>query len=575
MNINEIDYEHVKAQLKSFLKNHEKFKDFNFEASGISTLINLLAYNTHYLGAYMFAVNNESSIDSAQSRQSIYSKSRGLGYTPKGMKSSIVEVVFKTEVEQFPREGFVILHAGKGIIATSNRESKQRTFTNVDNVYLYDWVKLPNGNFEFRSKPTIIYEGSFVEWEFVVDRSIKYQHFIIKDDTIDIDTLRVFVKTSDSDEGEQFHHAHSMFDINHSSKCFYTSITQDGFVEIFFGNDVFGEQPADGRIITCKYMSTIGELGNGCTHFKLPGFIVEAAEVSNSGSDGETLETTRFNAINHFKAQNRLITPDDYRSLIMQHFRNIQAINVWRGEDNYIKQYGKIFVSVKPHYTDKLSDSAKRHITQKLVDKTKQLGADPVFVDADFIECDIDIILTTALNNSSVSVELVNDKAIKAAQQYNDNQLNVFNNSLSDVELNDRIRRSSSYIQSSFTRKKLRKICEVDLSGISSNRIYFGNSIVAGSVNAKYQHNGYTFTLSDVDGVINCNVAYTRSDGVEISKYMNCGTVDYKEGLIEFTHQSEQQGFANVEFTVTPKNPDINSTFNNIVRISNLRIAYD
>lgn len=573
MKIGEIQYEKLRGELLSQLKADERFKDFNFEASGISTLLNILAYNTHYLGQYMFAVNNESSIDTAQTRQSVYSKARGLGYTPKGMKSSIVEVVFKTVVDKFPYDGYVTLHAGKGIQGSSVRESKQRNFTNIDNIYLYDWKKLPNGKFEFHSKPTLIYEGEHRFWEFVVDTSVKYQSFVIKDPTIDIDTLRVFVKDSDKDDGKQFYFNYSMFDIDHKSNCFYTSVTHDGFVEVHFGANVFGKQPTDGQIIHCQYMSTSGEMGNGCTTFILPGYTIETNEVSNSGSDGESIETTRFNAINHFKAQNRLITPDDYRSVILQHFRNIQAINVWRGEDNYIKQYGKIFVSVKPYYTDKLSDGAKRSIVAKLVDRTKQLGADPVFVDPNFIECDIEVFIATNMSHSSVSIEKVKDEALQAVNQYDTEQLNVFGNSLSDVELNDRIRKASVHIDSSYTRKKLRKRTTVDLHGIGTNTLFFGNTVVPGSVTASYTHNNYNVSITDEDGVLFALLQYTTAEGALVEKEVQIGTIDYKRGSLEFTHPLKQAGYTEVEFTITPSKPDIYSVFNNIVRIANVRIA--
>lgn len=573
MKIGEIEYNKVREQILAHLKSDERFKDFNFDGSGISTIINILAYQAHYLGQYMYAVNNESSIDSARTMQSVYSKARGLGYTPKGKKSAIVEVIFKTVVDKFPYDGFIILHSGKKISGTSSRESKHRNFTNVDNVYLYDWVERDDGKFEFSSKPTIIYEGDNAVWEFEVDSSIKYQNFIIKDELIDIDTLRIFIKDSDDDEGVQYYHNTSMFDIDHKTNCFYTSVTHDGFVEVFFGNNVFGKQPTDGQIIHCTYMRTSGEMGNGCTEFTLAGYTIETNEISNSGSEGESLETTKFNAMNHFKAQNRLITTDDYRSIIMQHFRNIQAINVWRGEDNYIKQYGKIFISVKPYHVDKLSDGAKREIIKKIIDKTKQLGANPVFVDADFIECDIEVFLTTPLSNNSVSIEKINDIALKAVQQYDDEQLNVFSNSLSDVELNDRVRKSSSYISSSYTRKKLRKSSLIDLNGIGTNILFFGNTLLPNSVSASYTDNAYSIKLHDNNGLMYATISTVSNEGIEVNKIVEVGKVDYKTGTIEFTHPVKGKGAKRVEFTVTPSKPDIYSLFNNIVRISKVRIA--
>ena len=359
MKIAEIDYANYRERLKSQLKADERFKDINFEASGVSTILNLLAYNSHYLGSYMFMLNNESSIDTAQTIQSVYSKARGLGYTPKLMKSATVECIVKCEVDKFPSNGYITLHKGKSITGIADRSAETRTFVNVDDVFLYDYEK--NGDkWVFSSSLTTLTEGQNRSWEFIVDSSVKYQPFVIKDKTIDVDSLRVYVKSSDDDDGTIYNKANNVFEVNTSSKVHYTSVTHDGYIEVFFGANVFGYQPDDGMIIRCEYVSSSGELGNGCQQFLFPGFTFHPTEQSNSGSNGENIESTRFNAITQYRAQNRLLTPDDYRSLVLSYFRNLQAINVWRGEDNFKKQYGKVFISVKPYYADKLSTSAKK-----------------------------------------------------------------------------------------------------------------------------------------------------------------------------------------------------------------------
>lgn len=571
MKIDKIDYESVRSQLKARLKADPRFQDFDFEASGIATIINLLAYNTHYLGQYMYAVNNESCIATANTRQAVYSKARGLGYTPKGKKSALAEVVIKQDLDVFPAAGFVTLHAGKTINGTSSRSSVTRTFTNVDNVYLYNWERTANGKYRFTSAPVIIYEGQWATWEFVADASVVYPQFVIRDPSIDIDTLRIFVRNSDTDDGQEYYHAHSSMDIDAHTRAFYTTLTHDGYVEVFFGADVFGRQPSDGQIITCRYMSTTGEDGNGCDTFTLPGFIVEAKETSNSGSNGENLESTRFNAINHFRSQNRLITPDDYRSMILRYFRNIQAVNVWRGEDNYRKQYGKIFISIKPHYADKLSWSAKKEINRKLLTHTKRLGADPVFVDPEFIDCHVELVLQTIENKASISVESVHDKAIAAVVKYDEEFLNVFGNTLSDVEMNDRVRKSSSHILSSFARKTLHKKQQIDITGIASNTVFFGNKLVPGTISSNISTDYINYSVFDKDGVL-----YATSLNLKDNVTKIAGSVDYATGTIEYTHPDKlnrNDRYKEIAFSAVPKNADILSTFNNIVRITNVRIA--
>ena len=209
-----IDYDSNIERLKNFLKSDVKFKDINFEASGIKTLINMLAYNAHYLGVYAYMLNNESSIDSAQLEQSVFSHARGLGYTPKGVRSSRAEVVITQDLQTFPERGYVVLNRFKTITGTSHRDADSRFFSNPDDVYLYQWVQNPDTTYTFTSKPTVLIEGTYRTWKFQVDASVQYQSFIIKDKTIDIDSLRVFVKKSANDDGIVYQLAKNVFETN-------------------------------------------------------------------------------------------------------------------------------------------------------------------------------------------------------------------------------------------------------------------------------------------------------------------------------------------------------------------------
>ena len=568
MNIDRIDYKSISTKLIDMLKADDKFKDVNFEASGVKTFINMLAYNTHYLGVYMYMLNNESSIDSAQLKQTIYSKSRGLGYYPRHKRAARAEVIIKTNPMDYPDDGYVVFHRFKNIVGTSPRDNSTRFFSNPDDVYLYDYEEDGSGKYIFSSDPTVIMEGKSDIWNFKVDKSIEYQTFIIKDKTIDIDTLRVFVKESEDDVGVTFKHADTVFDLTETSNIFYITTTSDGYYQVFFGNNVFGKQPDDGMIISCEYVSTNGEEGNGCSTFTFPGFKFVANEMSNSGSDGESLENVKFNAVNHFKSQNRLSIKDDFRSMIMEHFRNIKAINIWGGEDHYQKMYGKIFISIKPVYADVLSESAKKEIRNKILAKTEKLGADPLFVDPEFIDCHVDIVLTTNLNITNESLSDVQNAAISACVKYNNEYLNIFNNKLIDLDLNNMIKNSSVAIGGVFNRKTLFKTVTIDNANTSEYSVYFGNQILQGTVESTLSVGRYNLKITDVNGVL------VATDKLEQEVKFNIGTVDYKAGTIKFKNPIRNySGINKVVWKCIPKNPDVSSLLNNIVRITKARIV--
>lgn len=567
-NIDKIDYKTISSKLIDMLKADDKFKDVNFQASGIKTFINMLAYNTHYLGMYAYMLNNESSIDSAQLMESIYSKSRGLGYFPRHKRAARAEVIIKTNPMEFPEDGYTVFHRFKNIIGTSDRDNSTRFFSNPDDIYLYDYEKTNDGKFIFSSNPTVIMEGKSDIWNFVVDKSVEYQTFIIKDEKIDIDTIRVYVKESESDIGIAYKHADSVFDLTETSNIFYITTTHDGYYQIFFGNNVFGKQPEDGNIISCEYVSTNGEDGNGCSKFTFPGFTFVANEMSNSGSNGESLENIKFNAINHFRSQNRLSIKEDFRSMIMTHFRNIKAINVWGGEDHFQKMYGKIFISIKPVFADVLSNSAKKEIRNSILAKTEKLGADPILVDPEFIDCYVDIILTTNLNITNESLSDVKNAAISAVTEYNKNYLNIFNNKLIDLDLNNMIKKSSVAISGAFTRKTLFKKITIDNANTTEYTIYFGNKIIPSSVNSLLKIGRYNLKIVDNDGIL------VATDELETKVKFNIGSVDYNTGTIKFKNPIRNYtGHNELIWNCTPKNPDINSVLNNIVRITRTRVV--
>ena len=92
LTVTEFDFDEVKANLKTFLKAQNEFTDYDFEGSGMSVLLDLLAYNTHYLGFNMNMLANEMFLDSASLRSSIVSHAKMLGYTPSSVSAPIATI---------------------------------------------------------------------------------------------------------------------------------------------------------------------------------------------------------------------------------------------------------------------------------------------------------------------------------------------------------------------------------------------------------------------------------------------------------------------------------------------------
>ena len=88
LEVSDLDFDDIKLNLKTFLQNQSEFQDYDFEGSGMSVLLDLLAYNTHYLGFNANMLANEMFLDSADLRASVVSKAKQVGYTPTSAVSS-------------------------------------------------------------------------------------------------------------------------------------------------------------------------------------------------------------------------------------------------------------------------------------------------------------------------------------------------------------------------------------------------------------------------------------------------------------------------------------------------------
>jgi hypothetical protein len=92
LEISELDFDSIKANLKAFLSQQDEFTDYNFEGSGMSVLLDLLAYNTHYLGFNANMLANEMFLDSADLRSSVVSLAKAIGYTSASASSAVANI---------------------------------------------------------------------------------------------------------------------------------------------------------------------------------------------------------------------------------------------------------------------------------------------------------------------------------------------------------------------------------------------------------------------------------------------------------------------------------------------------
>ena len=110
---------------------------------------------------------------------------------------------------------------------------------------------------------------------------------------------------------------------------------------------------------------------------------------STGGADEETLNSIRFNAPKHFSAQNRAVTKEDYRRLILREYPLAESVIVYGGEDADPPKFGTVYVGIKPRDGLFISSSIKEGIKNNIIRKYNVASISPEFVDVDYLNVNL------------------------------------------------------------------------------------------------------------------------------------------------------------------------------------------
>ena len=363
--VTELDFTEIKNNLKSYLKAQPKFADYNFEGSAINTLLDVLAYNTHYSAVYSNMVANEMFLDSAVKRDSIVSLAKHLGYTPRSSTAPTAVIN-------------VTINSPAGSPATLTMPSGTTFSTQVNGTsYSYvtqsDLTIVPSsGVYTFTN--VNIKEGTSIRYEYTKDSADFNQRFLIQDDRADTSTLKVLVQNSTTDATTTtFTRAENILDVKDTSEVYFLNAVEDGQYEVTFGDGILGKALSDGNIIVLEYLITNEETSNGAKTFTLSSTVggttnATITTVSNSqgGAVRETLDSIKFNAPKYYSSQNRAVTAEDFKVILPKLYGNVDSMQVWGGEDNDPPIYGKVFLSIKPVTGTTLTETTKASITKDI-----------------------------------------------------------------------------------------------------------------------------------------------------------------------------------------------------------------
>ena len=428
LKVTELDFPDIKQNLKNYLKQQSEFNDYDFDGSGLSVLLDVLAYNTHYNALNAHYSLNEAFLDSAQIRGNVVTRAKLLGYVPRSVLSPRAQVNLVVDVSAEVGEKPSVLSLERGTKLNTVVEGEEFQYVVLET----QQANLVGNIYTFSN--VVIAEGTVRTLKYRVDNDIENQKFQLSDFNADTSSLRVRVQENEESTGfDIYTKFESLKNVDASSKVYYLQENASGYYEVFFGDGVTGFKPSNNNVVTLDYIITEGVESNGANTFSMVDNIggyssitLTTAVNASGGADQETLESIRFNAPLTFTTQNRAVTSDDYAAIIKKEFSNIDSISTWGGEDNDPPDYGRVYIAIKPLLSETLTTAEKTDITGAILKGKNVVSITPQIVDPNFTYLELDTFFKYNPNltdRSSVELQTVVRDTIS---DYNFNNLNKF-----------------------------------------------------------------------------------------------------------------------------------------------------
>ena len=589
--VSEFDFDDVKNNLKTFLEAQDEFTDFNFEGSGLSVLLDVLAYNTHYLGFNMNMLANEMFLDSSSLRSSVVSHAKTLGYEPQSARApkAVVDVTLFDSVK-----------------ATGTIPAGTVFTTSVDDVD-YNFVtttELTSANIgssiPFLNVP--IFEGTFVTTQYTVDSTDVDQRFLLTDNRADTTTLAVTVQNSSTDTTSTTHtKTTDISQITSTSANYFLQEVENGLFEVYFGDGILGKLIEDGNIVILTYVVTNRTDANSASVFTNAAAIdtvidvqVSTVEPASGGAIPESVDSIKFNAPLDFAAQGRCVTAEDYKLFIKRFFPNTQSVSIFGGETgsfdpvlgvSSVQEFGKVFISIKSTTGNFIPQVEKDRLVRDLAPFTVA-SITPVIVDPETLFLILDVSAQFNSNLTTLTAANLEATITNTLTSFNTDTLTTFNSAFRHSQVTKLIDDSDPAITSNITKVVMAKFFRPTLNEALGYTISFNNSIynpharhnadqggVIASTGFKVEGDTVNEQFFDDDGNGNLRRFFVLA-GVKNYEDNKAGIVDYATGTITLNPLTVSQvlnvdGATSIDIRITalPDSVDIIPVRNQLVEI--------
>ena len=589
VNITDLDFDDIASNLKEYLKGQSTLKDYNFEGSNISLLIDLLAYSSHVSAFNANMVASELFLDTAQIRKNVVSRAKEIGYTPTSATASMATIDLQVNSPLIGGEVPTSLTLNRGHKFKTSYDGsvfpyvllESKTISPLDGIFKFENLKL--------------YQGTMNSDIFAYNGQIQNQRFALSEELVDTSSITVTVQSTGGGSSA-WAKSEDISGVDKDSKVWYVQENDQGLFEVYFGDGVISAEPLDGDTITISYLVTNATHTEGANIFTMSDSIGGNSDVtiitktaSSGGKDKEDIESIRFAASKFYTSQNRLVTVDDYKSKLQTLYPGADSISVWGGEDNNPPQYGKIFIAIKPSQNvNKLTSSEKTLLRDKMR-RLNMLTVRPEIVDADVIEilvtCNFKFNPRATTKTASELETLVRAAIITHDSTYLSGFDSIFRHSVLATDIDN----AESSILSNITTVKLRKTISptlgqskgYDIEFGDGNKFYnphLGHNKHGGGITTTtgFKVSGFTDTFFfDDDGEGNLR-RYSLSGSERVYADSQAGTVDYTNGKITInginileTSNTDDT----IHFTVIPNSYDSVAYRSNLLDINTSLIS--
>ena len=591
VNFSNLDFDQIKTSIQDYLKTNSNFTDYDYEGSNLSTIIDLLAYNTYITSYNANMVTNEVFIDSATLRENVVSLARNIGYVPRSRKAAVANISFSVDVSNTTA---VTLTLQAGVVLTTSSTFGNTSFT----FSIPSDITVPvdsTGTAYFNDID--VYEGTFVQQSFTVSSRTPDQKYILGNGGIDTSLINVTVRESaTSSVQRKYRQSDSLFDITATSPVYFLQEISDERYELLFGDGVFGIKPEEPNVIVANYIVTSGESGNNLANFSFSGSLVSnngsvvtngiSIVTTNQSSYGgkaiESVNSVKKYATQIYASQNRAVTASDYEAIVPNIYAETESVSAFGGEDLSPPAYGKVFISIKPYNGVFLSSAIKQNI-QSALKQYSVAGIVPEIVDLKYlyIETNSSVYYNTNLASSAANLKTIISENIV---NYSDStELNKFGARFKYSKFQKIIDDSQESITSNITNVDIRRDMEAKLNQFAEYEICYGNRFYvknhghgtySGQVSYNIKSSG--FTVSGISGTVYLGdqansdletgsvfLFKLDSDTQPVIVKRNIGTIDYKKGEIKLnpiniiSTRVVKNGTSFVEISASPYSNDV------------------